>query len=86
MRQKTTRQTNAYKLDISQTNRDGAFQCPNCRVRISPDDDSDIVYSIYETTVTDNSLDELVLYCKRCLSFIHLTGFLGSKDSRHDKH
>jgi hypothetical protein len=78
MIQKITPQPHVYQVDLSKTSRNGAFPCPNCRARISPDDASELVYSIYEIVVTDNNnIDELVLYCKRCFSFIHLTGFSG---------
>jgi predicted RNA-binding Zn-ribbon protein involved in translation (DUF1610 family) len=75
LRKKITQHIKAYKLDVSQTNRDGSFLCPNCGVRISPDDHSENTYEIYDTEVKDNDLEEVVLYCKRCLSFIHLCGF-----------
>jgi hypothetical protein len=65
----------AYKLDVSQTHRDGSFKCPNCGVKITPDDTSEATYAIYDTSLKDNNLDEVVIYCKRCLSFIHLRGF-----------
>jgi hypothetical protein len=74
MKQKT-QQTHAYKLDISQTSRNGTLLCPNCKTKISPDDHSEETYTICEVTTSGNYLDELVLYCKHCCSFIHLTGF-----------
>jgi hypothetical protein len=74
MKQKL-KQTKAYLLDVSQTDLDGAFSCPHCGSRISPDDHSEDNYTVYETQMTDNNLDELVICCKGCLSFIHLTGF-----------
>ncbi|XHH09658.1 MAG: hypothetical protein ACFCUE_03255 [Candidatus Bathyarchaeia archaeon] len=70
-----TKQVNAYKLNISQTDENGAFQCPNCGQLISPDDHTEETYTVYETTITENNLTEIVLYCKSCLSFIHLIGF-----------
>jgi predicted RNA-binding Zn-ribbon protein involved in translation (DUF1610 family) len=74
MKQKL-RQVKAYKLNISQTDENGAFQCPNCGKTISPDDHSEETYTVYETSMAENSLTEVVLYCKGCLSFIHLIGF-----------
>ncbi len=74
MKQKTI-QSKEYLLDVSQTDLDGAFSCPHCRSRISPDDRSENNYTVYETQMTDNNLDEVIICCKGCLSFIHLTGF-----------
>ncbi|MGD6934366.1 MAG: hypothetical protein ACQCN5_09185 [Candidatus Bathyarchaeia archaeon] len=74
MKQKT-KQVKAYKLNIAQTDLNGAFRCPNCGLTISPDDHTEDNYVIYETLMTDNNLNEIVLYCKGCLSFIHLIGF-----------
>jgi predicted RNA-binding Zn-ribbon protein involved in translation (DUF1610 family) len=50
MKQNMTQQANAYKIDLSETGRDGAFLCPKCGASISPDDHSDAVYSIYDTS------------------------------------
>lgn len=74
MKQKT-RQVKAYKLNISQTDENGAFQCPNCRQTISPDDHSEETYMVCETSMIGNYLTEVVLCCKGCLNFIHLVGF-----------
>jgi hypothetical protein len=62
-------------FSIQQQNRQPFRARPKCGARISPDDHSEVVYSIHETVMTDNNLTGLVLYCKSCLSFIHLTGF-----------
>jgi Zn finger protein HypA/HybF involved in hydrogenase expression len=70
-----TKLTNIYKCDLSQTDENGAFQCPNCGQTISPDDLSEENYFVYETVITENNLTEVVIYCKSCLSFIHLIGF-----------
>jgi hypothetical protein len=84
MKQKITQQINAFKLDVSKTDKEGSFLCPNCSVRISPDDHSDVIYSIYNIALTENNqVDELVLYCQRCGSFIHLTGFSNNEKPVH---
>jgi predicted RNA-binding Zn-ribbon protein involved in translation (DUF1610 family) len=75
MKQKITQQIKAYKLDISQTNSDGSFRCPHCGIKISPDDHSEATYTLYDTKLKDNNIDEVVIYCKNCLTFIHLGGF-----------
>lgn len=74
MKQKTT-QEEAYKLHISQTNRDGSFYCPNCGAKISPDDHTEETYSLCDVELRGYNLDEVVIYCKNCLKFIHLGGF-----------
>jgi hypothetical protein len=68
-------QLKEYLLDVCKTDIDGAFSCPQCGNRISPNDLSEEKYIIYETQMTDNNLDELLICCKGCLSFIRLTGF-----------
>jgi hypothetical protein len=68
-------QLKEYLLDVSRTEFDGAFSCPNCNNRISPDDRSEDNYTVYETKMAGNNLEELVVCCKGCLSFIRLMGF-----------
>ena len=75
VRQITIQQIKEYKHNIDQTSKDGTLLCPNCGNRLSPDDNSKIAYTIHEAILKDNKLDAVVLYCKRCLSFIHLDGF-----------
>jgi hypothetical protein len=77
MMQNPTIKTKEYQLDLSKTDRNGAFHCPKCKTKISPDDNSENVYSIYEAKTAKDNLSELVLYCKRCCSLIHLRGFSG---------
>ena len=74
MKQKTI-QSKEYLLDISQTDVNGAFLCPHCGSRISPDDRSEDNYVVYDTMMADNNLNEVVICCSGCLSFTHLTGF-----------
>ncbi|MCW3999407.1 MAG: hypothetical protein NWE93_04125 [Candidatus Bathyarchaeota archaeon] len=73
MKQKTTQQANAYKINITQTTPSGTLLCPGCGAKISPDDHSEETYMIWEVNTHGDKLAELVLYCKRCTSFIHLT-------------
>jgi hypothetical protein len=75
MTQTSNQQTKQNAVDISKINRNGSFLCPNCKTRISPDDHSETTYTIYEIVAVGSSLQELVLYCKNCCSFIHLKGF-----------
>jgi len=65
-----------FTIDLSKIEGKGDFPCPNCGVGISPDDESDEVYSILETKVHGDTLEELVIQCNKCGSKIRLTGFL----------
>lgn len=69
------KQIHAYKRDIDTTNRDGAFLCPQCGAKISPDDHSELVYSIVDICVNSFGLEELLICCNRCSCIIHLSGF-----------
>lgn len=75
MTQTLHNRTKQNEVDISKTSRNGSFLCPNCKTTISPDDHSEETYTIYEVVADGNNLQELVLYCKNCCSFIHLKGF-----------
>ncbi|MHC3129131.1 MAG: hypothetical protein IBV52_03545 [Candidatus Bathyarchaeota archaeon] len=44
-------------------------------VIISPEDESEDVYTILEEKVRCQALEELVIQCNKCLSRIRLTGF-----------
>lgn len=65
-----------YTVDLTEIEGGGAFPCPKCGAIISPDDESEEVYTIVETEVEDDQLTELILKCNRCESQIRLTGFL----------
>jgi len=65
-----------FTVDLSKVEGKGDFPCPNCRVVISPDDMSDTVYSIVDTKVQGDSLEELLIQCNKCGSKIRLIGFL----------
>jgi len=65
-----------FTIDLSKIEGKGDFPCPSCGVVISPDDESNDVYSIVETKVHRDSLEELVIQCNKCGSKIRLTGFL----------
>lgn len=65
-----------YTVDLTKIDGDGAFPCPKCGTVISPEDETEEVYTIVKTKVKDDELAELVLMCNRCRSKIRLTGFL----------
>ena len=72
------KQSQVYRIDLTKIEGDGDFPCPNCGVVISPDDESEEVYTILDTKLKDEALQELVIQCNKCKSKIHLTGFLSS--------
>ncbi|MFB3889278.1 MAG: hypothetical protein ACE14S_07280 [Candidatus Bathyarchaeia archaeon] len=69
------KQEEVYAVDLTRIDGGGDFACPKCGVAISPDDETEEVYSVLEAKVEKQSLKELVLQCNRCRSQIHLTGF-----------
>ena len=69
------KQINAYMLDLTKIAGNGVFRCPKCGVKMSPDDETEEVYSIIETELKGQFLQELVIQCNRCTSQIHLMGF-----------
>jgi len=70
------KQGSMFKIDITEIEGAGDFPCPSCGVTISPDDETETVYSIIETKTRNENLEELILQCNKCRSKIHLVGFL----------
>jgi DNA-directed RNA polymerase subunit RPC12/RpoP len=64
-----------YNLDLTKLEGKGDFTCPSCGSLISPDDETEEVYSVLEAKVSDNLLEDLTVRCNRCGSKIVLTGF-----------
>jgi len=64
-----------YTVDIAKTKRKGEFKCPKCGTEISPDDMTENTYIILDTIIKEDSLEKLILACKKCGSQIHLIGF-----------
>jgi len=82
MKKPAVKKGRTHTIDLTKINGDGAFPCPKCGVIISPDDETEEVYTILETKVKDDELAGLVLVCNKCRSKIRLTGFLSqSKES-----
>lgn len=69
------KQTHVYTIDLTKIDGSGDFQCPRCGNTISPDDSKEKAYSILEPKVNSQGLEEVVIRCNSCASFIHLTGF-----------
>lgn len=65
-----------FTIDLAVIEGNGDFPCPNCGVTISPDDETDAVYTIVDTRIKGESLEELTIQCNRCRSKIRLTGFI----------
>ena len=68
--------TQVFTIDLSRIDGKGDFPCPCCGVSISPDDESDNIYSIVDTRINGDTLEELVIMCNKCGTKIRLTGFL----------
>jgi len=65
-----------YTVDLLKLEGKGDFLCPCCRVTISPDDETEEVYSIQEAKVRNDKLENLLIECNNCTSKILLTGFM----------
>ena len=64
-----------YNLNLTELKGEGEFLCPGCGTVISPEDETDTVYKILDTKVTNDKLEELIIQCNKCKSKIRLTGF-----------
>jgi len=84
MRKTATKKSGTYTVDLTKIDGDGTFQCPKCGAIISPEDETEEVYTIVETKVKKDELTELTLKCNKCGSKIRLIGFLSpSEEARH---
>ncbi len=84
MRKTATEKGGTYTVDLTKIDGDGAFQCPKCGAIISPEDETEEVYTIVETKVKKDELTELMLKCNQCGTKIRLVGFLSpSEEARH---
>ena len=72
---KQMKQVLVSELDLTKIQGNGDFPCPNCGVTISPEDESEDVYTILEEKIRNDALEELVIQCNKCSSRIRLTGF-----------
>jgi DNA-directed RNA polymerase subunit RPC12/RpoP len=69
------KQEQVYVLDLTRIQGSGEFKCPKCGAVISPEDETNEVYSILEAKVEKQILKALVIQCNWCTSQIHLRGF-----------
>jgi predicted RNA-binding Zn-ribbon protein involved in translation (DUF1610 family) len=72
---KQTKQVLVTELDLTKIDGNGDFPCPKCGVTISPEDESEDVYTIVEEKVRNDALEEMLIQCNKCGSQIRLTGF-----------
>lgn len=70
-------QVSFFRVDLTKIRGKGAFQCPKCGVKISPEDTSDKAYALLEPVMKNGQLERIVLECNRCGSRIWLIGFNG---------
>jgi len=65
-----------YKIDLARIGGDGDFPCPKCGTLISPDDETEKVYTIMENIVgEDDCLESILIRCNKCNSTLSLDGF-----------
>lgn len=64
-----------HKIDLTKLAGKGDFLCPICETKISPDDETEEVYTILEPKVKDNHLESLLIQCNSCSNKILLHGF-----------
>jgi hypothetical protein len=63
------------ELDLTTIQGEGDFPCPSCGTIISPEDETEDVYTILEEKLEGEVLEELVIQCNKCSNQIRLTGF-----------
>ena len=62
-------------IDLTKIKGKGDFACPKCGINISPDDETEAVFTILEPIVKGEQLHKVILQCNKCKSQIHLIGF-----------
>ena len=54
-------------IDLKAADDEGNFPCPTCGNVISPDDETEKVYSVLDTTLDDDgNLEQMVIRCNKC--------------------
>jgi len=64
-----------HKINLMELEGEGDFLCPCCGTKISPDDETEEVYTVLEPKVRNNMLEGLLIRCNTCSNKILLTGF-----------
>lgn len=75
MKQKLANQLTVYRMELDEINRNGSLPCPGCGAHISPDDQTEEVYTLLDVNMNGAGLDEIVIRCNRCRSQIYIAGF-----------
>jgi len=75
MKKGMTKKNVAYTLDLTKIDGQGDFSCPKCKVNISPEDESENIYSILEVHSKNGLLKEVLITCKICGSTLRILGF-----------
>ena len=66
-----------FGVDLTKIEGDGEFPCPKCETLISPDDETENVYTVVETIIGDDeNLESIVIRCNKCKSIINLEGLI----------
>jgi hypothetical protein len=64
-----------YIVDLTKLEGGGDFLCPYCRALISPEDETEELYSVLEAKVRNDVLENILIRCNICSNEILLTGF-----------
>ena len=65
-----------FKINLTEIEGQGEFGCPKCGIMISPEDETENVYTILNTIIGDDDiLESIVMKCNTCRSTISLDGF-----------
>jgi len=75
MKKAVIKKSDAFTIDLTTIEGDGAFPCPKCGTMISPEDESEETYRIVDTKMVNDEVVELVVMCGTCGSTIKLAGF-----------
>jgi len=75
MKQRTANQLTVYRMELDEINKNGALPCPSCGAHISPDDQTEEVYTLLDVNMGNYGLEEIVVQCNRCQSQIYIRGF-----------
>ncbi len=75
MKRQTMKKEKLCTLDLATIEGEGSFPCPICRTMISPDDETEKVYTIIDTKMIGDQLAELLIRCGTCGTAIRVIGF-----------
>jgi hypothetical protein len=75
MKQKTVNQLTVYRMELDDINRNGSLPCPSCGAHISPEDQTEEVYTLLDVNMNGAGLEEIVIRCNRCQSQIYISSF-----------